>query len=250
LAEKARRGRSLSISNRQILDALYEAQQRSMQRLLEAWDQEIQAQAKAFEEAKKKQSAERALNALQEAAADAYLQGQIAQALAGYDVTISAPEGVRFASDLVQVATDLETQHLFDRATKIDPDLPVDQRSVLWALGHGFVPHPEDLATLMDRQKVDGDWSKLLHGLASKLDTIGDRGLPQLQTGKLDVLQSVVGVLKAYPSDRLLILATEPKRITSPLKIAPPGNEASTSGPKMGQAALNRVLDGLPFGRA
>ena len=39
------------------------------------------------------------------AAAEAYLQGQIAQALAGHDVSVSAPDGVRVASDLCQIAT-------------------------------------------------------------------------------------------------------------------------------------------------
>ena len=80
---------------------IHEAQQASMQRMLEAWDRELEAQAEAFRAAAKKRAAQRDAAERDAAALEIYLRGLIAQAQGGSDVSVSIPSGIRVASTML-----------------------------------------------------------------------------------------------------------------------------------------------------
>lgn len=219
-----------------------EAQQQALNRLLEAWDKELQAAAELFAEQKRKKQIADADQALESAAAERHLAGLVAQAVAGADISISIPSGVRVATDLVSAAVDADLSALLLRSLG-DADLPQDQRSVAWAMGHGMIPHPGDLASIMDRRGLDGSWAAHLHELGQKLDAMGPKPLPQVQLVKLDALHGVVGTLKAYPADRLLGLAVMPEAISA--TSAKPAKEQLLSPRRVPPVVLAKALDAL-----
>lgn len=226
----------------ELRNQIYEAQQQALNRLLDGWERELEAAALAFQEQKRKLAAQAVEQQLESAAAERYLNGLVAQAAGGADITVSVPSGIRVATDLVSAAVDADFKALLNHSLG-DPDLPNDQRSVLWALGNGMMPHPGDLATMMDRRGIDQPWADHLRELAVRLDGLGPKPLPQLQTQKLDVLHGVVGTLRSYPADRLLGLAVAPETLGGSVKSA--GKEPPLNPRRVPPVVLATALDRL-----
>lgn len=241
---------SLLVNN--LIREILEAERRSMQALLDAWDKEIQAQAEAFRELQKKQAQQQLQELTESAALEAHLRTLVCQAKAGADITVSIPPGVRVADNLAVAASDTELQVMLSKLEQAAGDTAqAAQRSAAWALGQGFVPHPGDLATLMDQQRVDAPWSAALKGLAGQLEQLdaSRSAHPQLKAlhggERLTVVQAEVKLLGAYSPERTLQLVTRPSALGGSLEKAPPALDRSQAGPKMGQQALNRLLDRL-----
>jgi len=76
----------MSLITKDLLYEIYEQQQASMRRMLEAWDQELEAQAEAFRKAEIVRAAQDAVAAQDARALEIYLAGLVAQAKAGHDV--------------------------------------------------------------------------------------------------------------------------------------------------------------------
>lgn len=256
---------------------IQEAESKAMERLLEAWDREIERDAKALERAAElhtqKALAEAALerqetsrqtleaiaqsnvgqkqgsDAAMAAAVESHLRGLVAQAASGDDVSIAIPTGVRIAGALGGTSV-AEIASLVAEARTIDePVRDAAQHSALGALGAGFMPHPEDLASILSRSGRDPSWQEGLSIVAERLDKSAPVDLsapPALrvraaveQVGALDAHRKL---LSSYGGGRLLTLVARPGDLKSDLPRTCPPMEA---GPKMGHAALGKVLDGL-----
>jgi hypothetical protein len=246
-----------------------------MDRLLEAWDRELEAHARALEAASREHAQEalaraalerredraaarreiaedrleqrRASDAALAAAVETCLRGLVAQAASGDDVGLAIPSGVRVAGALGGTSP-AEIAALAAEARSADEDVQHPaQRSALWALGAGLMPHPADLAELLERAGRDPSWQEGWTTLAKQLDRAPDpSGPPKLRATaageRLDVLAAEKKLLASYGGARVLTLVARPGDLTADLpKRCPPVG----GGPKMGQAALDRVLDGL-----
>lgn len=240
----------MGMSTNELLRELYQAQQASMQRMLEAWDRELDAQAEAFREAAKKQAAKDAIAAQNAAALEVYLEGLVAQAKAGADVSVTIPAGIRVASQIANAPSAAELEALLDEIDDSEASFASAQRSAAWALGHGLMPHPGDLSSLMRAGRVDAPFAERLEGLAGQLERLDATPTkhPKLAVlaahDRLFALQDQVGVMKAYGPERTLDLVRQPGRLVGNTQ-SPLPNPPSQRGPKMGRQALDRVLDGL-----
>lgn len=237
-------------STSHLLHELYEQQQASMQRLLEAWDKELDAQAEAFREAAKKQAAQEAVQSQDAAALGVYLEGLIAQAKGGSDVSVGIPSGVRIASHLAFAPSAAELESLLDLVESSESDFARAQKSAAWALSQALMPHPGDLSDLMRAGRVDDGFAERLQDLSTKLSTLHSAPIkhPQLAAlaaqDRLLTLKDQVGVMKGYGAERTLALVKNPLGLKDSLQRAVPGPPQSR-GPKMGHEALGRVLDSL-----
>ena len=192
------------------LRMIYEAQQASMQRMLEAWDRELEAQAEAFREAAKQKAAQEVVAAQNAAALEVYLEGLVAQAKGGSDVSVSIPSGIRVAGNLACAPSLAELESLVDEIDATEANYAIAQRSAAWAIGHGMMPHPGDLAEIMNGVNLDAPFASRLSDLAGQLDKIDAKasGHPKLALlgahDRLSTLQDQVGVMKAYGGERTL----------------------------------------------
>jgi len=230
---------------------LYQAQQDSMRKMLEAWDRELEAQAEAFREAAKKKAAADNAQALDAAALEVYLEGLISQAKAGADVSVSIPAGIRVASSIATAPSVAELESLLDGIDDAEAQHALaSQRSAAWALGHGFMPHPGDLSDLMRAGQVDAPFAERLTDIAGQLSKLEGPAVrhPKLELlaahDRVFALKDQVSVMKAYGSDRTLALVKDPRALGKSLERPVPG-AVTGRGPKMGHEALGRVLDGL-----
>lgn len=243
----------MSMTTQEGLRMIYEAQQESMRKMLEAWDRELAAQAEAFREAAKKHAAQEAVQALDAAALEVYLSGLVNQAKAGADVSVSIPAGVRVASDIASAPSGAELTSLLDHIEDSEAAHAAAQRSAAWALGHGLMPHPGDLRDLMKAGEIDAPFAARLGGLAETLSKLDERptGHPKLGVlaahERVSTLRDQVHVMKAYGSDRTLALVKDPTKLGSSLARPVPA-ALEGRGPKMGHAALGKVLDNI-FGK-
>ncbi len=225
---------------------LYEAQQRSMASLLESWDKELEAQARAFEESKKRLAVQDAEEQARSAAAESYLRGQVAQAMAGYDVSISVPSGVQVASDLIQAPSEVETQVLATKLLDHQESLEPLQRSLACALGNGFLPHPGQVAERLDQVGLDRPWAIAFQTLAQGLNALDAKATPHPQlrafagAERLNLLHQEVGLIRAYGGGRLAAAVLRPEGL-APLERVPPVATRAT----VDHSTLNRVLNNL-----
>lgn len=240
----------MNLTTSNLLHELHEQQQASMQRMLEAWDKELDAQAEAFREAAKKQAAQEAVQGQNAAALGVYLEGLIAQAKGGSDISVSIPSGMRIASHLAFAPAAAELESLADAANDSEAEFAHAQASAAFALSHALMPHPGDLEALMRGAKVDAPFADRLNAIATQLDRL-DRAPtqhPQMAAmaaqDRLLSLKDQVGVMKAYGAQRTIELVKNPLKLGASLNRAVPGPPQSR-GPKMGHAALGKVLDGL-----
>lgn len=238
----------MGLTTNELLRSLHDSQQASMQRMLEAWDKELDAAAEAFRQSQERHAAQQAVQALDAAALEVYLRGLIAQAQGGSDVSVTIPSGIRVASDLALGPAAAELSELVDQIDQTEANVAAQQqRSAAWALGAGLMPHPGDLSDLMRTVGVDAPFSDRLADLAKALDRPGG-GPVQLQLhaahDRLFALKDQVQVLRAYGPDRTLNLVRNPAQLSgTQAKTALPAPLDRGPTPKMGHAALGRVLD-------
>jgi hypothetical protein len=239
----------MAISNN-LVNMIYEQQQASMQRMLEAWDNEIEAQAAAFKEIASKQADAQALQDQLTSGLEVYLAGQVAQAQGGSDVSISIPSGVQIAGALASAPSGAEIESLADHVEGVEADVAKAQNSAAWALQHAFMPHPEDLSKLMKAGGVDAPFAERLSAMSNLLKALDGAATkhPQMAMAvaqeRVHTLKDQVGVMKAYGPKRTLDLIKNPMTLkTSLARAVPPVPQAG--GPKMGHAALGKVLDNL-----
>jgi hypothetical protein len=237
----------MSLTTTQLLNEIYEQQQASMRRMLEAWDKELEAQAEAFKKAQIIRAAQDAVAAQDARALEVYLAGLVAQAKAGHDVSVSIPAGVRVASDVAVAPAAAELEALLHQIDDSEAEYTRAQRSSAWALGHGFMPHPGDLSDLMRGGRVDAPWAQRLADLGAALDAVAPRPHQPLQLSlhqaqdRMVALKDQVSVLRAYGPERTLNLVRDPTRLGPDLNRAVPA--APRAAGRAGMDALNRALD-------
>lgn len=213
--------------------AMLEAQAASMRRLFDAWDKEIEASYQALLKENQKKNEQAARDGALAASIEVYLQGLLSQAQTGDDVTTSIPTGIRVASSLTSGPSSSALAALADAVSEAD-DLVIDpaQRSAAWAVGNGFMPHPSDLASILDRLGLDAEWSGRFAEVGDKLDradrTFGPHPQLKAESGqqKLSALGELKGLLEGYGPDRLFRLVSDPK------SLGPSGTTPSPSGPR------------------
>jgi hypothetical protein len=222
-----------------------EAASRRMDEMLRAWDKEIQQEFEALREDEKKHEIERdqqtqvELHRAQQEAADLALDAAVANALQnaitdskGGEKSLTIPTGVHVASttihgpgvDLAALREELDD----DRDTLIDSAKSQQARdSAMWALGHGLMPHPGDLSTLLKSAHVDQDYAGRFDNLKlelNKIDRDSQNRNPQIQGynahQRVGVLNELNEALASFGAQRLVALIVRPSRLQT---IAPAG---------------------------
>jgi len=243
----------MSILTNYLLREIDEAQQRSMRELFDAWDREIEAQSKALIDLQKRQAEQAAQDAALAQAVSVYINGLFSQAQGGRDVSDAVPADVRVESSSLGGTSVSELSALISAANTVD-DAVVDkaQRSAAWALSHSFVPHPSDLASILNKVGVDEPWAQAFQELGTKIDQLSESHFknPQLQihigAQKLHAVGETVRMLEQYTPDRTLRLVGNPQSLLDlPGKIGAPAASSSSPSPKMGSKGFNKMLDGL-----
>ncbi len=253
---------------------LHEAETKAMERLLESWDRQIAARAKELERINQQKTQEAlaaaALNRLEQRSGrrrellehhhssgrrrdaakagslELTLLGLAGRAAAGEDVSASIPTGVRVAADFGGTTPAAISALVAEVRSADEPVRDDRQRSALWALGAGLMPHPGDLAHLLERSGRDPAWRAELAVLCERLDNAHPARGPLPVSARMAVASERLGALRAesqlltaYGPERLLTLVVRPHALETNLSSPPPG------GPRMGRAALDAVLDGL-----
>jgi hypothetical protein len=251
-----------------LLHEIAEAQSRSMERLLEGWDKEIEAAAKALEDARKKQLALEAQGAAQAVWIAQIVQGLISQASSGDDVTCSIPGNVG-VEGLIGAGTSVdELNAVISEVDSADDRTLAAQKNAVVALKSGVVPAAVDIADIFGTLKVDlsarsgdrraidalAEWEGRFRDIESQVQRLARpaQGDPQLQiwlgAQRLELARENVKLLEAHRPDRTLRLVANPKSLLDdPSRIsAPPEIERGTA-PKMGRDNFNAMLDRLPW---
>lgn len=308
---------------------IQEAEAKAMERLLQAWDREIEARWEMLEAAQRtkvqdaveraaradsesgrrlrdataeaRRDAEAANDAAIAQAVEAHLRGLVAKAAAGDDVGPSIPSGVRCAGPLggtspaeiaalaaeARVADEpayakaaalaaearVADEPAYAKAVARPPRVADEpayakavgderrleggeaaQRSALWALGRGLLPHPGDLSALLHKTGRDPTWRAGLEDIARGLHALvpdglsgGDLGPIQLRAERarerLTLLQAERDLLADYGARRLLTLVARPSDLTADLpRVYEP---RGPKGSHLGQSAMDALLDGL-----
>lgn len=232
----------------ELIRELYEAQQKSMEALLEAWDRQLERHAAMLRANQQRQHQERIQATLRAAALESHLDGVLAQAMGGADVSVTLPVGVRVAGALVAAPNVAELNTLLSDIDQAEMSADQAQRSAAAALAAGHLPHPDDLSDIMDRHDLDRPWSEALRELGTELDAADQAGrVPQLAVhhghAKVRAMKDEVALLNAYSPARTQALVFEPGALT-PLETRPPQRRAP-SGPRMEPRAFDRMLDGF-----
>ena len=211
----------VSVGRQDALQIVYEAQQKNIERMLDAWDKEIEAAIEAQIAEQKK----RAKLEAQAAAVEGQLQALIAQAQAGHIVTI--PSGIQVASSAIICSVGDELAALSDileDLRDVDPAL----RSAAWAMGNGFMPHPADLAAVMFKNEVDSAWAEAFAGLGHELKALDTQptAIPRLAADngaqRLDVLKRQQDLQRNYGGSRLAQVVLQPDLLKgAPLPLSP-----------------------------
>jgi hypothetical protein len=237
-----------SIARQPLLEMLYEAEQRSMARLLEAWDRELEAQAAAHREVAQRQAQQALADAVEASAFEARVRGLLSQAKGGADVSI--PSGMRAASTLAAAPCDAGLDALLATVDQAEDDCAAaERRAAAWAMRSGFVPHPSDLAAAMTARGVDAPWAEAFAALGQRLAALDatPRAHPRLAmqgaSERVDVVRHEVQLLRAYTPERTLALVTAPRSLVTSLAERPPA--PGERAPRMGAQALGQVLDRL-----
>ena len=196
--------------------------------------------------------AEDALDAALASAVASYLRGLVAAAEGNDSTAISIPTGIRVASATVATSPLGEIEQALNRIThevaegREDSAQANAQQSAAWALCHGLLPHPDDLATLLRAGGNNGQW-------AGHFDALGDalarhdeekfrHGQLQARTGggRLEVLRTIADSIQVMGPNALIGVIAKPTR---PVHVP-----AQPPAPSTGSAAspdLNAILDDL-----
>ena len=237
---------------------------KNMERLLDAWDKELEAAEKASRERAKQIHAEKSKEAQQTARenyqenlidAEAsrllhYVTGALNHAEANESISITIPSGVQVASQAIvapQVGELLEA--IGDLRAEIndndDQIINRAQYSAVWATAHGFAPHPRDIADLVGAYPKGEAWAQRFAELSQNLQTAQqtDKQPGQLQGylahKEIDTLRSHVQHLQALgPKTLSKLISTKPNR---PLQLGAPPRFVSKQDTANGGAAQTRT---------
>jgi|GEM_PF-5393113 len=219
---------------------------KNMERLLDAWDKEIEAAEKASRERAKQIHAEKSKEAQQaarrndqETLIDAeasrllhYVTGALNHAEANESISITIPNGVQVASQAIvapQVGELLEAIGDLKAEINDNDDQIIDraQYSALWAAAHGFAPHPNDIADLIRAHPEGEAWAKRFVDFSQNLKaaqrTENQPGQLQgyLAHKEIDTLRSHVQHLQALgPKTLSGLISTKPNG-TLPIGVPP-----------------------------
>ena len=194
------------------------------------------------------ESAQRAADQALGHSVSSYLQGLVAQAESNDASAVTIPTGIRVASTTISGPPLGEIEALIAdvqgevREGKSDSPTQRARQSAAWALGHGLMPHPGDIARLLGGQGNKG-WAKQFGETGRKLDRFAEAGvgnahLRALNAGeRLDVMDGYCSLLAQYGADRLMDLVSGKKHEP------PPPPDPKQSG--MRRAELDSVLDQL-----
>jgi hypothetical protein len=210
----------------EIADRVYEAQSKSIAALLQGWDEEIKAHAEALKQIAKKRAEQAVTDATNAASLEVYLRGLVSQALGSKDdISVSIP-GISFASDIVG-GPSIDSLHSLVDAIREANDVDPSQKGAALALANGFMPHPADVASMMDQLGVDARWSRCFHALADKMEQAQREFGPHPQqkaasaSTMLGALKDQRNLLEAYGADRLFRLVADPSSL-APIDKRPP----------------------------
>lgn len=223
------------------MQLVYEAQQKNIERMLDAWDKEIDAAIEAQIAAAKK----RAKAEAQAAAIEGQLQGLIAQAQAGHIVTI--PSGIQVASSSISVSVGDELAVLHDVLEDL-LDAPPELRSAAWSMTNGFLPHPADLASVLFKNELDSAWAEAFAGLGHELKNIDAKpsAIPQLaaQNGalRLGVLKQQQDLMRNYGGVRLAQAVLQPHLLKGTQAPLSPSVKSDSQGLKPSVAAALKAF--------
>lgn len=250
----------------ELIRMLQQAEAERMANLLAAWQAELDAAAEAAEQRKLTaalQDAERANEAaaelrrrmaaqinsdlLEASAAEQRLYGILQQAIAGYDVSVSVPGDVNVASGLIVATADAELSSLFGEIDQAEDDhARAAQKSVAWAMQHGFIPHPSDLGTLASQFEANPTWGAHFESLAGKLDDLvapsKAPALLQARVGsdRIDVIKQTVAAMDSYSPGRLFLLVGRPQSLAGTS-----AKNAPTSPGRLNARAVSAVVDSI-----
>jgi hypothetical protein len=223
-----------------LLGEIEDAQWRNVEELNKAWAKEIARDQKILDEINKRK--------LREAAEQAAIAQAIEHDLANRRAAVDAlriPEGVRVASPLIHAPSIAALNALIGEIDTANHQADGAQRSAIWAIRHGALPHPGDLARILDAVGADKEWAAQLHSHAAVLEDRTRFRTPQVAlhvaTTKLDACGQTVRLLDRYGADRTLRLIANPMSLRDLPSL--PQNMRRNSG--MSEAELDRVLDAL-----
>lgn len=252
-------------------DMVQDAISQNMDRLIQAWDKEIDAAFEALrqkaaqmevtkrlenDQARRRLSQEAADSALSSSVAS-YLEGLAVQAQANDASAVCVPTGFLAASTMICGPALAGLADLIDdiqgevNEGSSDSPIVVARQSAAWALGEGLPPHGRDLSAILDHFGLDAAWSERFSALATRLDDaqLKNPGHGQLKGvvghERINLLREHIKTLDAFGGPRLIGLVSNPAGLvgTNPGGPLPGVNTTSNSG--VAPATLNRILDGL-----
>ena len=252
-------------------DLRYQAVSDAVDATLAAWGRELEANREALFEQQKRyhaeadqagqarraEQAQQAMDAALDARVESYLEALLAAA-SDPGSKVDVPDGVRVASgaiagpsipDLSALLSQIEAVDAGDAKDAVGGVDGAAQTSAAWALGHGLMPHPADLSTLMKAHSLDGNFAARLDDIAGSLSKVESQSFkhPQLkvQAGaeRLETLKGYVDTLTSYGSGRLVKLVADPGSLLG--TVEPPLGAGSVRGRGMPERQFNSMLDGL-----
>ena len=201
-----------------IADMIYEAQAESVRRIQEGFDREIAEHAELHKKNQQRIAEELVHQATNAAALEVYLRGLAGRASTGDDVVVSIPTTLQVA---VVGGPSIDALLALVSATgSADEQARSTQAS--------YLPHPGDVAGMLDGLGLDPAWSRRFTQLADQMaeaDRLSSSSLTRLQAegGRLmlGALKEERHLLDAYGADRLFRLVTNPGSLTK-LDARPP----------------------------
>lgn len=259
-------------------DLRYQAVSDAVDATLAAWGRELEANREALFEQQKRyhaeadqagqarraEQAQQAMDAALDARVESYLEALLAAA-SDPGSKVDVPDGVRVASgaiagpsipDLSALLSQIEAVDAGDAKDAVggvDGAAQTSATSAAWALGHGLMPHPADLSTLMKAHSLDGNFAARLDDIAGSLSKVESQSFkhPQLkvQAGaeRLETLKGYVDTLTSYGSGRLVKLVADPGSLLG--TVEPALTASSVRGRGMPERQFNSMLDGLFSGK-
>lgn len=201
------------------------------------------AAAKHFANVKQNAVQERALRERAQIAADeafaqslaGMIRSLVAQAGDADVSTITIPTCARVASSVIQgpplaAALELLAGAIAESTASTEAELPAQsRRSAIWALGKGLMPHPGDLATLLNKAGTHSATAREFEAVAKDLDALDGKrsSIPRLQgfvaKDRLQVLDRYREQLGAFGPASLIDLLCRPEALAegAPAKRSP-----------------------------
>jgi hypothetical protein len=194
-----------------IADMLHEAEAESMRRLRDSIDREIELYAQQHKKNQQRIAEELTHQAANAAALEVYLNGLVARASTGDDVVVSIPTTIQVA--VVGGPSIDALMSIVSAAGSEDDEARNAAR---------YLPHPGDVASMLDGLGIDPAWSRRFHELAEQMTEADRKSSSPVTRVQAEGGLMLFGALKeerrlldAYGADRLFRLVTDPTSIKS-----------------------------------